>query len=619
MRFRLERPGEGWQLSRGKSRSDALASAYDTEQLLSGDISVGHAPQAALSAYVDDWLQRLAFLEKSVGTRQKAQFQNCPAESFDVSGLVLDQPTLLRGVIFFHQNHVYRLTVRGRKDHFDRTRARRFFDSFTLLPGKIQESSNKDHEFAMSGTGWRIEGGRYESAISGLRIQAPPGWQLLVGDKLREFNPNADVAFVHDDPDASLAIRVVAAPEPSAPNSLSELQRIHSQNLHVTMLKDTVQLPVLGRQRTLRLGRTEFGNLFGYGVFKQGNRAIEVVVGYSELFQTTAPSLLEQVAGRVELLSEKDLTTLQEQLMGEMTDEQAVGPDCSLRNGCFRQYGQCFSWCKPRGFWDMTVGTGTHWNDSRLAAVARNVQTHMTVQIYSQPSPSDGPSLAQRLSEEKQLRMLPKRQAPGTAFSQVSSEYAQGERDGRSVTLHALKHRNTEIALLTICLVGDARCEQQVQSAVASLKLDDCVNAVEFGGNAFVDRRLGFAQALPGSFRLKSHKSAFGESGQYVMWESPEASLTMVTIVAADSSPNEFLESIEHATRASVPPTLLPRKRTSTMTVNGEIAQRASFVGLNYRFDTLVLKHKQVYIAWLLAGRNVDRVAELASGLQWSD
>ena len=55
------------------------------------------------------------------------------------------------------------------------------------------------------------------------------------------------------------------------------------------------------------------------------------------------------------------------------------------------------------------------------------------------------------------------------------------------------------------------------------------------------------------------------------------------------------------------------------MTVRGETAQRASYVGLNYRFDTLVLKHKRVHIAWLLAGRHVDHVAELASGLKWSD
>ena len=112
-RFRLDWPGLGWQLLNDSSDktvlSDSTVCAYDTEQGLSGSISVGHAPQATLPAYVDDWLQRLAYLDKRIITRKDTLFRNSPTESFDVTGIYLGQPAQLRGVIFFHQN--YRLSI----------------------------------------------------------------------------------------------------------------------------------------------------------------------------------------------------------------------------------------------------------------------------------------------------------------------------------------------------------------------------------------------------------------------------------------------------------------------------------------------------------------------------
>ena len=147
------------------------------------------------------------------------------------------------------------------------------------------------------------------------------------------------------------------------------------------------------------------------------------------------------------------------------------------------------------------------------------------------------------------------------------------------------------------------------------------MSAVEVVGNALIDRRFGITQKVPESFRLKSKGAAFGESGQRALWEAPDASLTLVTMVPGESSgiSADFLEAIDKATRASVPPALLRQKQASTMTINGEIGDRASYVGLNYRFDTLILRHKQMLFGWLFAGRNADRLAELANGLKWTD
>ena len=78
-RVRLDWPGEGWQLldrsDKNATFSGSRVSAYDTEQGLTGNIFVAHAPQASLSVYVEDWLQRLTYLNKVVFARTAIQFQ----------------------------------------------------------------------------------------------------------------------------------------------------------------------------------------------------------------------------------------------------------------------------------------------------------------------------------------------------------------------------------------------------------------------------------------------------------------------------------------------------------------------------------------------------------------
>lgn len=160
-----------------------------------GNIFVAHAPQASLSVYVDDWLQRLTYLNKDVLARDKIQFQNCSAEVIDVGGIYLGQPARLRCVIFFHQNYAYRLLVRA--------------------PPK-------------------------NSTKPGRSVLAPPNWQLPVGAELREFSPDTDVALARDDPDASLSIRVKPRQRGRAGEQLSEHQTVHSQSRFVAIVSATI-------------------------------------------------------------------------------------------------------------------------------------------------------------------------------------------------------------------------------------------------------------------------------------------------------------------------------------------------------------------------------------------
>jgi hypothetical protein len=625
-RVRLDWPGEGWQLldkgDKNATLSGSLLAAYDAEQGLTGNVFVAHAPQASLPVYVDDWLQRLAYLNKNILAHGKIKFQNYPAEFIDVSGIYSGQPARLRAVIFFHQSYVYRLLVRGPGEKFDQTRAQRFFESFTLLPGKVQEASDVDESGVRVGVGWRVRGGHYENAITGLSVLAPPNWHLLAGAELLEFSPDSDVVLIHDDPDASLSIRVKPQPKRRTTDGLSEHQKAHSRNLQVSLVKDVLELTLLGSRRALQLGRTDFGNLYGYGNVVQSGREVELTVGYSELYQATAPQFLQQAASRIEFLSPDSRKTLRQELLAAESAEHRVGRDLSLRNGCFHHYSKCFSWCRPEGFWELVVGNEAQRGDDRLMMMAREVQSDSLVRIYAQSREQSAPSLYQRLAKELQLQLAPpkERDVSGNVM-QLSEGWVRVDHANRSVALATVDHQQIALGILVTCSSEAARCQSDWTAAIASLKLDDCRNAVEATDAGFTDLRFGLSQKLPASFRLQSHGELFGESGQRILWASAHANLTMVMLTPRNSSGDvaEFLEAIDVAARTNVPPALLRQGHTSTLDVKGERAQRTSYIGLNFRFDTLVLKHKQLLLAWILAGRTEDKLGELVSGLDWLD
>lgn len=270
----------------------------------------------------------------------------------------------------------------------------------------------------------------------------------------------------------------------------------------------------------------------------------------------------------------------------------------------------------------MVVGGEAQKGDDRLIMLARDVQSDSLVRIYVQPSQQSGASLFQRLTKELQLQLAPQqeRTLSGNAM-QFAAGSARGDQENRSVALAVVEYQNNELGILVTCSSDLARCQPDLNSAVNSFKLDDCRNAVETTDNSFIDLRFGFSQKLPAAFRLQSRSEVFGESGQRVLWASTNSSLTMVMLVPRDSLGNasDFLETIDGAVQTNVPPALLRQGRTSVMNIRGERAQRTSYVGLNYRFETLVLKHKQLLLAWIFAGRTEDKLGEIVSGLDWLD
>ena len=618
-RIRLDWPGQGWQLLDSKAPERSGLCAYDEEQLVLACVSVAHAPSSTLEKYVDDWLSRLQFASPNVLLREPSEFQGEPASTFEVSGGYLGQPSKLSGVIFFHQGRVYRILVRGPGDRFDHTRFRRFVDNVHLLPGKVKDpplASASRHE---SGPGWRLSDGLYESGIKSFKIAAGAGWSFVVGRELREFNPDADIVALHDNPDISLAVRVEPLRKETPRGELSRLQESHRKNLHVQLTPDKLRLQVQGASRVARLGKTDSGNRVAYFNYRSGDKLIELTAGFSELYRTAALPLIEKAANAIAIVPIADRGAFERPLLLETEAGHSVGREYSLRNGCFHAYAQGFAWCPPRGFWEFSLGDDARVNHDWAVLDAKNVQSGITFRMFSRLGQHEEP-LFQSLAEELRLREVPP--APGSPFTRVAlrgSTGSDGAATGDVDLLYAIAQNGGEIAALISCDNHVANCRLQSEALVKGFRAEDRKNAVDFTDSTLVDRRLGMIQKLPPSFRAKTHNELPMEGGQSAVWESPESSVTLVTALTKDAvaGTSEFLRSVDRATRASVPPSLLRQKRSSSLSVAGEIAERQSFVGLNYRFDTVILRHEHVLLAWLVTSRNSDKLTDVLSGLSW--
>ena len=620
--LRLDSPGQGWRLLESKGSNSSVAApglcAYDEEQSLLGCVSATRAPSASLNTYADDWLRRLQLSNPTVINREAREFLGQPAEVFEVAGLYLGQPTHVSGVIFFHQNHAYRVLVRGPSDKFDRTRSRRFIDNVHLLPGEVREPILVSTVKRLSGPGWRLVDGVYENAIKNFRMVADSGWSFVVGRELLEFNPDADVASFHEDPEVSLAVRVEPSKMGKSRNVLTERQENHRRNLRVQLLEDKLELQFRGVPQAVRLGRTENGNMVAFCNFRFGNTDIELTSGFSELYRTPALALLARAANGIEVVSRSQRLDFERELMADTVSELSVGRDYALRNGCFHQYSLDFTWCPPRGFWDFTLGDDARVNHGWAVLSARNLQSGLSFQLFARSSTNDE-SLFQSLVSEHRLRDAST--SAKSTFSRVALQRPDAGSEGDMNILYALRQGTDEIAALVSCNGQDLDCRDKSDALVKGFRSEADTNAVDFSDSSFIDRRLGIVQKLPPSYRAKARDDLTMEGGQRAIWESPDSSVTLVTAVSknADTGVADFLENVDRATRATVPATLLHQKRSWSLKVGGEIAKQQSFVGLNYRFDTVILHHKHVLVAWLVTSRNSNKLPEILSGLRWID
>ena len=613
-RVKLDWPGHGWQMHDNRSArapaSDTGLCSFDEEQSLSGCISVAHAPPASLRAYATDWLNRISYIDRATVTRKSAEYLGQPAEFFDASGTYSHAPSHVTGVVFYYQEYVYRALVRGPADKFDRTRARRFMESVHLLPGKVRDPADQREPMPKSGLGFRVAKGVYENGIKDFKVALDPNWRVVAGSAQREFDPDADLVLMRENPDIATSIRISA--EHRKASTLSSVQENHRRNFEIELLDEHPHLAISGIKASSRLGRAGSGNMVLYSGFSVGDRSVELTARFAELYRDEALRLVERVGNSVAIVPAGNRNDFEQSFVADTLREHRVGREHALRHGCYRDYSAGLGWCHPEGFWNFDSTDEMRTSDDGALLRAQNLGNGVSLSVFSRTRSERGAPLFEGLANEYGV------DSAQTSQVGVFTRATQRRRVNERSYLYSVTRGADEIAALVSCGNMGPGCGDTADNLVKRLDLKDFGSALEFTDSGLVDRRLGVQLQLPNAYHARSREELPTEGGQRATWESTDASVTLLTALDGDTDEKSrgFSEVIDRITLAAVPTALLHQGHSKAISVAGNPADSRSYVGLNYRFDTVKLRHGRVLVACLVASRSADKLQEVLSGLQ---
>ena len=129
--------------------------------------------------------------------------------------------------VFIHQGYGYQVLGFGRMDALldSGAQLQPFFDNFSILPGKVSGRATTQVVSEADGVGWRVRGGVFQSAVTGIRARPSDAWRVAVGSSLEQMNADAEIGLVHSNPDVYIVLLVERAPpESGRAEFVAELQ-----------------------------------------------------------------------------------------------------------------------------------------------------------------------------------------------------------------------------------------------------------------------------------------------------------------------------------------------------------------------------------------------------------
>ncbi len=195
------------------------------------------------------------------------------------------------------------------------------------------------------GADWRVAGGVYENAASGLRLEAPVGTRLVVGAELAVDQPLADVALVGQSAPLSLTVASEPATGPGTrPWFTTEMAAAVGGELG-----EPLEVTVLGTRRSLSR-RHVGGQVVLLGDLCDLARCHGVVLRY----EPSAEALALAALSGLTTLAAPAQKALDEELSAAPRLDCALGDGWSLRAGRYTSFEHGFSLAVPP-VWDVVV------------------------------------------------------------------------------------------------------------------------------------------------------------------------------------------------------------------------------------------------------------------------
>lgn len=350
-RFRITLPGPKWRLL--------------------GEVEAGTlvVPGAIAGAIAADGTQGAIFVEP-IPTQTLDQFATLIAGKYDGDqvekheGVAFGQPAIrlevtsresgsrqqLVNTLFFNHGFAYQV-VSWHRGFSHSSEIEAFQRAFSILDGKVTPRPSRAPAVSDTrGIGWRIRGGVFESAVSGLRIAPASGWHLSVGGDLRTMSDRDEVGLIREAPDAYLVLRSQVA------TSARERQRLRAmwalENVKATGATYTANLA--GEDLALtayHAPRSSSKLIYLVGFHVHDDRLIGVKAWFVPREDHLVLSSLREALSAITFLPEPDRRALARNLAAAQAPFGTIGAAYSLITGRYRDFADGVMWVAPRGFW----------------------------------------------------------------------------------------------------------------------------------------------------------------------------------------------------------------------------------------------------------------------------
>ncbi len=540
--FRLALPGPGWKLLHEKDASslspDAVAGALEPQLGAYGIVIVERLPGTTLE-------QALALLWQKqppgllIESETDLEFHGVPAKRRVFTAEVEGHPFRYVTTVFLRQDHLYQmlswsLVSRGLEPLMA------FQDAVELLDGEVVGRNTSPEPITHAdGVGWRIREGRYESALSGLRVRPPEGWRFVVGSALEQLGSDAEIVLLHEANSLFVALTVerVSKPRLEALAALSRRNFLDGE----APIGEPLTREVAGQAVEFRRYRSAPLE-FLHGVYVGDDAITGLSVWYPQaLSKDVADEIDGLLAGFAEVPA-SERAKLHEELLGVANSQQRFAANRAYRAGEFLDFENQLRWTKPPGFWhvDGFDKALDHSPETVLLASEAELGVHAALEVFDAHGNQAADTIAALIADNEILDQTTV-EIDGLTIHRAHT-VDPNQSPAMSYVFSITRRGDRMIALMAWSADDSAASRNAMDAAIAGLDYAPALERTTVSGRTFTDVRYGLSFDIPGSFSGAPQLTDIGV-GQVAVWSKGEQALISMNVNGAKTDDEEWISS----------------------------------------------------------------------------
>lgn len=395
------------------------------------------------------------------------------------------------------------------------------------------------------GPGWMIRDGVFEGLHAGLRVRAPAGWELFIGEEIAGVTTSNEVGLRDRDSRLSVSFeRERVREEPLADwVGRSRVELVAALGLAEFEPVSSWSPPFLGAPvefaRSPSGGRAgEFEYLYGAHELEPGH--IEILAWYpAHGDPEQRRARVEAALASVELLSRAELDALEAALARSPDPRDAIAEDWSLRGGVYRNFSHDLMWSEPSGMWAIDPDDP---QASVVLAIEDREQLFGLFSIHGIPDADEVDALRWHetileTSVPAGTRFEGERQRLSVGAVEALVDTVRFDQDGTPMLFRIATIKHGELAAMWFIGGAEPRARanlQRIDRVIAQLRVGVGFEPVTTIEGRHVDKLAGWAlRPRPG---LRSEQRAIAGLGRWARAQRWSGDTELITVVSVSWS-----------------------------------------------------------------------------------